>query len=322
MAINDMQIYNTEIQTNTIELLDQMTAKFNAASNGTILLTSTRNEGNYSKEAFWNQLATAQRRVNRFGANAAAPVTNMSQGELVSVKVAGGFGPVLLEPSQLTWLQRNPGEAITAISTAFADALLADQLNTSVLAAVAAIENQASLTNDVSASAGLTQGALNNTHALFGDMSPMLQAQVMTGAAYHRLIGEALDNGARLFSSENVTVVDILGKPIIVSDIPALTEAGTPNKSKVLSLVPGAIEVSDNSDLITNMETNNGNQRIETTWQADYTFQIGLKGYAWDVTNGGASPDDAAIGTGTNWDKAVAFGKHTAGVLTVADADQ
>ncbi|CAH9015671.1 putative major capsid protein [Vibrio phage 242E40-1] len=320
MSLTNMQVYNTEIQTNTIELLDQMTQKFNAASNGSILLTSVRNEGDFAKEAFWNNLASAQRRVDRYAANGDVAATSISQGELVSVKVAGGFGPILMEPSQLTWLQRDPGEAITAISQSFADALLADQLNTAIASAVAAIENQAALVNDVSATGAITQNALNGSHAKFGDMSGQLVADVMTGSTYHRLIDQSITNSGQLFVAGNVRVVDILGKAIVVTDAPALFEAGTPDKDKVLSLVAGGIQVSDNGDLVTNMDTSNGKGRIETTWQADYSFQIGLKGYAWDVTNGGKSPTDAELATGTNWDKAVAFDKHTAGTLAIGSA--
>lgn len=320
MSLSDMKVYNDEIQTNTIELLGQMTSKFNTASNGAIVLTSVANAGDFTREAFWANLASAQRRVDRYAANATQAATSMTQSELVSVKVAGGFGPVLLEPSQLQWLQRSPGEAITAISQSFADALLADQLNTSVMSAVAAIENNAAVVNDVSATGAITQAALNSSHAKFGDMSQLLVADVMTGSVYHRLIGEAIANSGQLFESGNVTVVDILGKAVIVSDIPALTESGTPNKDKVLSLVSGGIVVSDNGDLVSNMETNNGKQRIETTWQADYSFQVGVKGYAWDVTNGGKSPTDAELATGSNWDKVASYDKMTAGTLAIGDA--
>lgn len=324
MSLSDMQVYNTEIQTNTIELLDQMTQKFNAASNGAIILNSNRNEGDFAKEAFWNNVSTAQRRVNRYATNSAVSSTSLSQGELVSVKVAGAFGPVLVEPSQLQWLQRSPGEAITAISQGFADALLADLLNTSLGCAVSAIENQAALVNDVSAAGAITQNALNGSHAKFGDMSGQLVADVMSGSTYHRLIDQALTNGNHLFSSGNVRVIDILGKAVIVTDSPALFQAKSdpnPAKDKVLSLVAGAIQVSDNNDMVTNMSTTNGKERIETTWQADYSFQVGLKGYAWDESNGGKSPTDALLFTGTNWDKAVAFDKHTAGTLAIGSAE-
>ena len=46
-----------------------------------------------------------------------------------------------------------------------------------------------------------------------------------------------------------MTIVDVRGKAVIVTDAPALFVAGTPDKEKVLSLVNGAAVVSDGSDL-------------------------------------------------------------------------
>lgn len=326
MALSNMVVYNEQIRLRTIELIGQMLDKFNAASANTIVLSAEGFMGDFSRESFATTLAGAQRRVNRNGANSAVGATAYGEDELVGVKVAGGFGPVLFEPSQMTYLQSNPEEAINNIAAGFADALLADQLNTAVGCAVAAVENQSALVNDVSAltdgAGALTQSVLNGSHAKFSDMSQLLRADVMTGAAYHKLLEKGLENGERLFESTNVTVQSILGKVFVVSDIPALAETGSPNKAKVLSLVDRGIIVDNTSDIITNMDTNNGNQRIETTWQADYTFGVKLKGYAWDIANGGASPDDTALLTGTNWDIKMASVKHTAGTLAIADIDQ
>ena len=326
MALANMQVYDEQIRLRTIELLGQDLQKFNAASGGTIVLDMSRWTGNYSKESFYNSLAGAQRRVDRYAANADVAATALSESEVVGVKVAGGFGPVIFEPSQLTWLSSNPEEAINVISQGFADALLADQLNTVVGCAVAAITNIPALVNDVSAltagAGALTQSALNGSHAKFGDMSGMLRADVMTGAAYHKLVDKGLQNGERLFESSNVTVQSILGKLFVVSDIPALTVAGTPNKTIVLSLVANALIVDNASDIITNLEPSNGKTRIETTWQADYSFGTRLKGYAWDVANGGASPDNADLFTGSNWDNVMGDVKHTAGTAAIADIDQ
>lgn len=321
MALSDMQVYNEEIEGTTIELLGQQIDKFNQASGGAITLSASAWKGDYSKESFFNQIASARRRVDRYAANAAAAKTNLTQGENVAVKVAGGFGPIAFEPSQMTWLQLDPGRAITAIAEGFANALLADQLNTSLLAAVAAVENQPSLVNDVSGSGAVAYTAINNSHAKFGDSSSMLITDVMTGAVYHRLIGQNLTNAAQLFVAGNVRVVDILGKLVVVTDSPALVEAGTPNLDKVLSVVNQGIVVDNSSDIITNMDTPNGTQRLETTWQADYSFGVRLKGYAWDIANGGPSPDDADLATGTNWDKAVTEDKHTLGTLCIGSAD-
>jgi flagellar hook-basal body complex protein FliE len=326
MALSNMNVYDTEIYTTTIELLGQKLEAFNAASGGTITLDTNAWRGNYTKESFYQQLAGAQRRVNRNQANAGVSSTALAMGETGGVKVAGGFGPITFEPAQMTWLQQSPQEAIMVISEGFADALLADQLNTAVGCAVAAVENQAALVNDVSAetagAGALTQKVLNNSHFKFGDMSGMLRADIMHSAGNRNLINNALDNGERLFVSSNVTVVSILGKLLVVSDIPALFVAGTPNKVKVLSVVVGGVVCDNASDIITNMETTNGNERIETTWQADYTFGVKLKGYKWDEANGGSSPSDAALFTGTNWDLAMADVKHTLGTLAIADADQ
>lgn len=322
MSLSNMQVYNEEIVGTTIELLGQKTNVFNAASGGAIILSTAQWRGDFSKESFFNQIAAARRRVDRYATNAAQAATALTQGEHVGVKVAGGFGPVLFEPSQLTWLNEDPATAIRAISEGFSDALLQDQLNTAVAAAVAAVSGQAALVNDVSASGGLTLNVLNGSHAKFGDMSQMLVADVMTGAAWHKLVDKALTNSSHLFASGNVLVVDVLGKRYVISDIPALYEAGTPNKSKVLSVVANGIVVDNTSDIVANMETANGKKRIETTWQADYSFGLKLKGYSWDTANGGKSPEDAELATATNWDKAVAENKHTLGTLAVADADQ
>lgn len=321
MALSDMKVYNDDIVGTTIELLGQKTDLFNANSGGAIVLSSAGFRGDFSRESFFNQIASAMRRVDRYAAIAAVTPTALTQGELVGVKVAGGFGPVLFEPAQMTWLQEDPASAIRAISEGFSDALLADQLNTAIAAAVAAVSGQAALVNDVSATAALSQAALNGSHAKFGDRSSLLITDVMTGATYHKLIGQAIDNNNRLFMAGDVLVVEILGKRVVVTDSPALYTAGTPNKAKVLSLTSNAIIVDNTSDIISNIDTENGNSRIQTTWQADYTFGLKLKGYSWDVTNGGKSPTDAELATSSNWDKAVAENKHTLGTLAIGDAD-
>lgn len=321
MAISDMKDFSTLISTTTIETLAQLVDKFNAASAGTIALTSQGFQGSFIQESMFAALHSAQRRVDRFAAQGTPAVTDLTQIEDVGVKVAGAFGPVLFEPSQLTYLLKTPAEAIEAISRNMAEAIMQDQLNTGIATAVAAIENNAAVVNDVSATTGITQSALNTAHSKFGDNSQNLISQVMRGSVNHRLIGDALLNGAELFTAGNVRVIDILGKISIITDAPALFETGTPNKDKVLCLTVNGIVINDGSDLLTNIETTNGKTRIETTLQSDYTFGANLRGYAWDIANGGKSPTDAELATGSNWDKFVTDDKHTAGVLAIGDAD-
>jgi len=320
MALSDMKVFNEYLKNTTVETIAQMVEKFNAASNGAIRLTPQGIDGDFLQESLWAGLHSAQRRVDRYATNSAQSATALAQVQANSVKVAGGFGPILWEPSQLSWIQKNPAEALEVISRNLSEAIMADQLNTAIAALVAAISNVAGATNDVSATAGISYGAINGAHAKFGDASGLLVAQVMTGEVFHKLVGQNLANAQQLFNSQSVNIVDILGRPVIVTDAPALYATGTPNKQKVLSLADSAAIVHDGSDVVTSVQTSNGKERIETTFQADYSFGLGLKGYAWDIANGGKSPTNAELATGSNWDLFVNSVKSSAGVITIGDA--
>lgn len=321
MAITNMQVFVDNARELVFEKLGQQIEKFNAASNNTLQLSSDGFSGDFFERSFYNSLAASRRRVDRYAANGTVSATALAQSKAVEVKVAGGFGPIIFEPSQMAWISSNPAEALNVISNSMTEAILQDQINSAIAALVAAISNQSAAKNDVSGSSAVTQIALNNTDAKFGDSSGLLVARIMRGATYHKLIGQNLVNASTLFNSGNVTVVDVLGKPVVVTDAPSLYVAGIPNKEIVLTLVSGAIVIGGTSDLITNVATTNGKERIETTFQGDYTFTMKMLGYSWDTANGGKSPTDAEIATGTNWDLFVTDIKHSAGVITIGSAD-
>lgn len=319
MSLSQMEVFNKYFMPATIETLAQMVDKFNAASNGSIVLTTEGFEGDFVMTSFFKNLSNARRRVDRYGTNNAVTPIDLSQDKFVAVKIAGGFGPVRYEPSQMTWLNKPTAEGVEVASRAFAELLLQDQLNTVIAALVAAIGNQGvAATVDVSASKKVDYLTVNESHALFGDHSSQIVAQVMDGIQYHNFIALNLANAQTLFQAGNVRVVDILGRPSVVTDAPALFTAAAGEdaaKRRVLSLTTGAALVRDPRNLVSNVETSNGKERIETTLQIDYDFTVGLKGYAWDMANGGKSPTDSEIATGSNWDLVVSSIKHSAGVM-------
>jgi hypothetical protein len=321
MALTNMKVFNEYVREATIETVAQMVEKFNAASNGGIQLSTQGFDGDFFLKSMFSSLHSAQRRVDRYATNTSASSTQLAQLEHVTAKVAGGFGPIEWEPSQLRWVGDNPTIAVEVISRNMAEAMLRDMLNAGIASAIAAMENLgATVTNDIGTGRDLTYSDINNSHALFGDSSQLLVCDVMDGVMYHKLIGQNLTNAVDLFQASTVTVVEILGKRIVVTDAPALREtpATSTNDIKILSLAQGGIVVHDAGDLITNVETSNGSQRIKTTMQADYTFGLGLKGYAWSKSV--SSPTDAELGTGSNWTKIATSVKHTAGVLTLGQA--
>lgn len=319
MSLSEMQVFNEYIMPATIETLAEMVAKFNDASNGALRLTTAGFDGDFLQESFFASVHSAQRRVDRYAANDSQAATDLTQNLHTGVKVAGGFGPIQFEPGQMTWLRKPTTEGVEVASRNFAEALLKDQVYTAITSLVAAIENQADATNDVSGTGNADYIAINGAHAKFGDRSGDIVANLMDGQHFHKLMENNLTNTARLFEAGNVRVVDILGKTVVVTDCPAFREDGTPNLVKVLGLADSAGVVYDGSDIISNIETKNGNERIVTTMQLDYSFGVRLKGYTWDTTNGGKSPTDAELGTGSNWDLTATSIKQTAGVIAVGD---
>lgn len=322
MSVSALQVFNKYVLPATVQTLGQMVAKFNEASAGAIRLTAEGFEGDFMQERFFDAMHAAQRRIDRYAANAAQASTALTQGKKSAVKVAGGFGPILMEPGALRWTDNPTKSAIAAISLNMAEAILKDELNTAILALVSAIENQGAATvYDDSASAALTYRTQNNAHALFGDRSSNLVATVIDGAQMHKFVDQNLANAQDLFSANGVLVTEILGKRHIVTDAPALREAGTPNLVKALSLAEGAISIGEATAPIVNIDTTNGKERIESTFQGEYEFTMQMKGYSWDEANGGKSPDDTDLGTGSNWDLATNDIKFTAGVMGIGSAD-
>lgn len=317
MSLPDMKVFNTQLQTAIIKKLNQKANLFNEQSSGALALVNEALMGDFKEEAIWNNVSQALRDIDAYGAQSAVAATGLSQDQINSVKTMKGFGPIKWEKNQLTWIGKNPGEALSVISESLAMAVMEDQVNKAIGVLVASIGNQASATLDVSAETGdagaVTQLTLNKSHALFGDSSSNLMVQVMTGATSHKLYGQALNNGAQLFSEGTVRIIDILGKRSIITDSPALT-AGT--KERVLSLSPMAAVIASNDDFTSDILPVVGQTRLETVYQAEYTENVSVKGYSWNTAV--KSPVKAELETGSNWSLIMPL-KQSAGVLLIGD---
>lgn len=326
MSSSEMVVFNEFAMPLISQMLPQRIAAFNELSGG-IFLSAAGFTGDFFEQSFYDALYDNRRRVDIYAPNDAVAAVDLTQSQTNEVKLHGGFGPIRMEPKQFQLLQKPTQEGITVIASQFVDALIADQLNTTIATLVASIGNQALAVFDESTAGGggtplaLNQRGLNRSHALFSDRAASLTTQIMRGGmtGHHAFIDGALENGAQLFSSETVQIIDILGKRSIVTDAPSLiADAGA--TAKVLTLVNGAARVGSSDLPRTVIEEKTGKIRLETIWQTEYDFTIGQKGYSWDEANGGSSPSDAALETGTNWDIVANDIKHTAGVLYIADA--
>lgn len=317
MSLVDMKVFNTQLQTAIIKKLNQKADLFNAASQNALSLVNEAMMGDFKEEAIWNDVSSALRDVDAYAAQAAVAAIGLSQDQINSVKTMKGFGPIVWEPNQLSWIGKDPGEALSVISSSLANAVMVDQINKAIGVAVAALSNEAGAVLDVSAELGdlgaVTQANLNKSHALFGDSSSNLIVQVMTGATSHKLIGQALANGTQLFSEGTVRVIDILGKISIITDSPALV---ADDLERVLSLSANAVTIASNNDFRSSIVEGAGQTRLDTTYQAEYTENVSVKGYSWDTAV--KSPVAAELETGTNWTLILGV-KRSAGTLLIGD---
>lgn len=320
MALSDLAVYSEYAYSSFSEVLQQQVALFNQASGGTIQLSAAAHQGDFSDVAFFAKIAGGTvRRRNAYGSGT---VSEKTLAHLVDtmVKVAAGTPPIRIDPGQFRWIQQNPEVAGVALGQQLAVDTLADMLNTSLGATVAALSGVTAVVTDVTAATAPADkmSFINQStaSAKFGDMSNRIQAWVMHSKPMHDLYANALTNAERLFVYGTVNVLrDPFGRLMIMTDSPNLFVAGTPNVYNTLGLVPGAVMVDQNNDFDANEETKNGGENIIRTYQAEWSYELGIMGFAWDKANGGKSPNDAAILTGSNWDRYATSEKDLAGVL-------
>jgi hypothetical protein len=316
MGLSNLQVFSEYAYSAMTEVQDQAIQKFNAASQGTIILRSATNQGDYNDTAFWKKISGLVRRRNAYGSGAVSEKI-LEHLLATSVKIAAGTPPVRIDPGMMKWIARSPEEAGATVGQQLAEDSLADMLNTAALVGRVAISNVAAVTTDVSAvGAGTTTlGTLNSAVAKFGDRAQAIQAWLMHSKPLFDLYGQALTNANQLFVFGNVQVrQDGFGRLFVVTDSPNLQVAGTPTTYHTLGLTAGALVVEQNSDFTDNVETKNGDENIIRTYQAEWSYNVGIKGWAWDKTNGGHSPADAAIGASGNWDRYSTSIKDLAGI--------
>lgn len=328
MALSDLQVYSEYAYTTFTETLQQQVELFNAATGGAVTLTSAAHQGDFSQEAFFARIAGGTvRRRNAYGTGPVAE-KSLTQEEDVAVKVAAGTPPILINPGQFRWIQMNPDVAGVVLGQQLAVDSMADMLNTGLGATISALSGAPEVVLDVSgdpAEAGIMSFQnMNRAQALFGDRSSRIQTWITHSAPLHGLYGQNLKNENGLFSYGTINVIrDPFGKIIVMTDSPQLIEVNadpTLNQYHTLGLTTAALRIGQNNDFDANEETRNGQENIVRTYQAEWSFNVGVKGFAWDKANGGKSPTDAALFQSTNWDRIVSDKKDLAGVVLTSRA--
>lgn len=321
-------IYPDLVHLGMVETLQQNTDAFNAASLNTIRMVTNALMGDFAHESFFKTISDLVRRRNVASAspgNEAITPREMSVDEFVSVKLNRGIGPVDQTLDSFRKIGMNADFEVISFTLGeqVAKAVAVDSLDTGLRSVVGALLNQSGLNIDIGGAVSpqrtITTNDLVDTLALFGDKASDIRMWVMHSKVFFDLVKSQITaniDGVSNFAVAQATPIT-LNRPVLVTDSAALVNTSSPNgltEYVTLGLVENAVVLQESEDTLIHTDIITGNDNIVARMQGEYAFNVGLKGFRWDVSNGGVNPTDAALSTGSNWDKSATADKDLAGV--------
>jgi len=301
-------VYNEQFQTELLEQIVQKIDVINGMSNNTILMGSEDFSGDYKQSTFFGRIANL---IERRDITSDSSDTDKRMNKKEDVEVVVDFKTKVFETYEN--FRRN-GQTIETFTSVVAEQWVQEfikrHLNLGVSAAVqAAVNNSAMYDNSLTASKASYEALLKGQE-LFQDKYDEVGAYVMNTKAFFDLRRDNLANYKidNVAGSQIVTgMTETMGLPVIVSNIPSLSydAGGGDIKNRILALRPGAISMTERTGRLTRVDEVTSLENLGVRWASEGSVRMGLLGYAWDIANGGRSPTDAAIETGTNWDAVV-----------------
>lgn len=320
---SDMSFQDPFIQSGYSDVIAQAVEKFNAGSNGTITLRTNRKPGDYDYAAFFANAGGLVSRQDQTSISSATGI-KLTQSDVISVKVNRKIGPVEWTRSAFLKAGLDQDAIRVAAGEQAAKDVLADMLNNALRAGRASLDNNSGTTTTIATNGTLTTASLVDGMALMGDQANRISAWVMHSKPFFDLVGHQIDPSNNGDITANTIVVNgapgSLGRPIIVTDSDSLivnTGSGSAATTDyyTLGLTPGGLMVEDTEEEYIMMDEVSGLEQIVMRMQGEFGYNLGVKGFQWDVGNGGKNPTDAAVGTGTNWDKVYNDDKDLAGIV-------
>jgi hypothetical protein len=319
MALSDLAIFNEQTHSAYAEVMADVVAMFNEASQGTMLLRAGNVTGDYSEEAFFGRVSNLIKRRNPSG-TAANPVTQMRHVRKNMVRIGLGTPTLDISETYGDWIGRDMSEQAAAFGKMLAEERLADYLSRAVSVLTACTVNRADVKYDATvapATAKMSYSNLALAADKFGDRAGYIRSWFMHTSARTALLLGNLANTTSLFSFGTVNVMsDAEGRAIISCDLSDLISGAN---RLTLGLTEAAMVTEENPDFQSNTERTNGLENIMTTYQSQWSANISPKGYSFDTSliTQGVPPTDAALATPASWTRHVDSHKDTAGVLLV-----
>jgi len=317
---SDFRIYQEYLRTRIAEILAQNGLAFGAASNGAIRLTTVSKRGDYEYQSFFTSISGL---ISRRDNTSTASVTDLAlaQDELISVKVSRKIGPVAQTRDAFRKMtgRYTETEFTGIIAEMAANGMQLDMLNTGLSAAAQALKNVAASYHTQTSLGSMDTNTLVDGLAKMGDQASRIVAWVMHSKPYYDLVKQQI--AANITGVSNFAIAQAspvtLNRPVVVTDSTSLiAQLNSPdvNDYYTLGLVADAIVVENSEEEEIVVQDVTGLETLVVRYQGEYAYNLGVKGFKWDVANGGANPLAATLATGSNWDTAFTSVKDRAGV--------
>lgn len=316
------KIYNEEYYSGMYEQLAQNVNAFNAASQGGIQLVQADKRGDYEKASFVDYISTLISRRDTTSVSTATDIA-MTQGNQISVKLNRKIGPVANTLDSWRKMGKDSQEMSYILGKTIAKQKMHNFLESAIRACEAALSGQSGLCYDATGESTKTM-----THAYLveglnkmGDQAANIICWVMHSKPYFDLVKQSITD--KIYEEAGRVVYGgtpgTLGKPVVVTDCDALWVGADSSSTtyQTLGLVSGGIVVTESEGEEIAFERITGLENLVYRLQGEYAFNVGIKGFAWDTTNGGANPTDNNLGLASNWDLEFAQVKNCAGVRIV-----
>lgn len=318
---SDFKIYDEYVHTRINELLAQNGDAFGAASNGALRMTTRSIKGNYEYNSFFQNLGSTLAARRDLTSVSAQTDTAMTQAEMISVKLNRKLIPVAQTRDAFRKIfgQYSQTEFSGLMAEQYANAMQLEMLNSALAALSVALKQQAASYVTETSLGSISTNTLFSGLAAMGDRANRVVCWVMHSKPYYDLVkSQAAANitGVSNFNVATATPITC-NRPVIVTDSSSLiANLNSPdlNNYYTLGLTADSALVENSEEQEVVLQDVTGLENLVIRIQGEYAYNLSLRGFQWDVGNGGANPSAAAVATGTNWDTSYTSLKDRAGI--------
>jgi hypothetical protein len=324
---SDFKIYNDQFFGGLVEATVQETSMLGALG---INVQARPMRGDFDYQSFMKLISSLVTRRDTTSVSAATDLA-VTMDENISVKLNRKIGPVA--QTMDAWRKAalpfgGPTDDGARGFSRYLGAMIGkevavDMLNTSIASLRVALEAQATNLFTVTTGTALTTAHLNSTLSKMGDAQNRVRAWLMHSKSYNDLVAYQINPANNGDPTANGIVYGgmpgTFGRPIYVTDSASLVVTGAPDRYRIIGLTDGAIQMVNSEEQDVAFQLVSGLENLVHRLQGEFAYNLQIKGFKWDVANGGANPASAALTTATNWDKTATSHKDLAGVVLVVD---